>query len=270
MKNKLIIGMLLATVLVFTACQKSDTIGVDEITNLELTPEQIDQISLMKEVSIAIGNTMKDNNARSYLVDLVKLKNDDSEAISLAALLGDKFRTSSYEQKLLNKGNKQSNRNSKSKDYFAKQFLKTIANNPDSYPIISRKLFNKNIQAKGTDDLNALKDELATQNLEVYLPYQEEYNWDNVTQVTLTWHPLIREDWNEGNLMDIANIASKTAQVGTVPVSVVNDTYAASNPTIIVKPIDPYGDIGGGLNPVGSGGGTGGGGTGGFQPTTRW
>jgi len=53
MKNKLIIGMLLATVLVFTACQKSDTIGVDKITNLELTPNQIDQISLMKEVSIA-------------------------------------------------------------------------------------------------------------------------------------------------------------------------------------------------------------------------
>lgn len=258
MKNKLIIGMLLTTVLVFTACQKSDTIGVDKITNLELTPDQIDQISLMKEVSIAIGNTMKDKNASSYLVDLVKLKNDDSETISLAALLGDKSRTSSYEQKLLNKGNVQSRRNSISKDYFAKQFLKTIANSPDSYPLISKNIIKKDIQAKGTDDLNALRDELATQNLEIYLPYQEEYNWDDVTQVTLTWHPLVREDWNEGNLMDIANIASKTAQVGAVPVGVVNDAYAASNPTIIVKPIDPYG------------GGIGGGGTGGFQPTTRW
>jgi len=270
MKNKLIIGMLFIG-LVFTACQQGNPVGIDKNTKIELTQGQIDQISLMKEVSLAVGNTLKDKKAKSYLVDLVKLKNDDSETISLAALLGDDSNVSNYEQKLLNRGSIISNRNSGFKDYYAKQFFKIIVDNPSLYPLISKNLINKNIQAKGTDNLNALRKELATKNLEIYLPYQEEYNWDNVTQVTTTWHPLVREDWNEGNLIDIANIASKTAQVGVVHVNVVNDTYAATNPTIIIKPKDPYGDIGGGiLNPVGSGGGTGGGGTGGFQPTTRW
>jgi len=56
-----------------------------------------------QQENLAVGNTMKNKKASSYLLNLIKLKNDDSEMISLAALLGNKLHTSSYEQKLLNK-----------------------------------------------------------------------------------------------------------------------------------------------------------------------
>lgn len=270
--KKILFRMLLLIALSFTACQQSDTLGLDKNATIVLTHDQIEQILFMKEVSLAIGNAMKDKNASSFLVNLVKLKNDNSESISLAALIGDEPNIPANEQRLLQKFNNHTNKNNNiGMDYFIKQLLITISDNPILYPLISKDVIVKNTIRKGTDDLNLLRDKLATKNLEIYLPYETEFNWDSISEVTVTWHPLVRDDWNEGNLIDMSSIASKSLQISTIPVSVINETYAANNPTVIVKPIDIYNDIGGNhSNPIGAGLGTGGGGTDGFTPTTRW
>lgn len=71
--------MLAITALFFVACQPSNTIGIDTPSatinknpTIELTSTELNQISLMKEVSLAVGNTMKNKKASSYLFEKIE------------------------------------------------------------------------------------------------------------------------------------------------------------------------------------------------------
>ncbi len=256
------IAILLLTVLAFTACQKDRTMPVENNKETQLTPEQIQQVALMKEAAFAIGKTIKNDEARNYLVTLVRVKNDNSEAISMAALLGDQASITKYEKDLLAKGFRQRNKAALDKSFFAKELLNTIYNNPAKYPMLSKSLPHEKSSASAIDELNTLRKELASQNLEIYLPYEKEFDWEKISKVTVTWDPLVRDTWSEGELIPISNLKSTEAQ----PISYIDENYVSSEPTVLVRPIDPsdYSMI------ENNGGGMGGGGTGGFEPTTRW
>ncbi len=255
------IAVILLMALAFTACQKDNTGPENKITDTQLTPQQVQQVALMKEASLAIGKTIKNSEARNYLVTLVRVKNDNSEAISMAALLGAQANITKYEKDLLAKGFKQRNKAALDKSFFARELLNTIYNNPAKYPMLSKNLPHEKSSASTIDELNALRKELASQNLEIYLPYEKDFDWDKISSVTVTWHPLVRDTWNVGNLIALSSVKSAEAE----PVSRVDDNYAADNPTVVVRPINnadyvniiaPGGGNGGG-NGGGSGGGTG-------------
>ena len=222
-------------VLAFTACQKDNTAPNNNKTETQLTPQQIQQVALMKETSLAIGKVIKNNETRDYLVTLVRVKNDNSEAISMAALLGDQANITKYEKVLLAKGFKQRNKSALDKSFFAKALLNTIYNNPGKYPLLTRNLPHEKSSASIIDELNALRKELASQNLEIYLPYEKSFDWNKISQVTVTWHPLVRDTWNVGDLIALNNLKSAIA----APVNRVDDNYASDNPTVIVRPINP-------------------------------
>jgi len=229
------IAVLLLVVLAFTACQKDNTAPNNNKTETQLTPQQVQQVALMKETALAIGKVIKNNEARDYLVTLVRVKNDNSEAISMAALLGDQASITKYEKDLLDKGFKQRNKSALNKSFFAKKFLNTIYDNPGKYPILSRNLPHEKSSASTIDELNALRKELASQNLEIYLPYRQEFNWNSISQVTVTWDPLTEDSVSKGEMMSLNNLKSAIAQ----PVNNINESYVISNPTVLIRQIDP-------------------------------
>ncbi len=260
------VAVLLLLVLAFTACQKNNSTPDTNVSKTQLTPQQIQQVALMKEASLAIGKTITNNEARNYLVTLVRIKNDNSEAISMAALLGDQANITKYEEYLLAKGFKQRNKSALNKSFFAKAFLNAIYSNPAKYPLLTRNLPREKSSGSTIDELNALRKELAAQNLEIYLPYEKSFDWNKISEVTVTWHPLVRDTWNVGNLIAMSSLKSAVAE----PVSRVNDNYASENPTVVVRPINnaDYVNI---IAPGGgNGGGYGGGSGGGTSTTFRW
>jgi hypothetical protein len=248
--------------LAFTACQKDNTEPDNKINETQLTQQQIQQVALMKEASLAIGKTIKNSETRNYLVTLVRVKNDNSEAISMAALLGDQANITKYEKDLLAKGFKQRNKSALDKSFFAKALLNTVYDHPAKFPLLSRNLPHEKSSASTIDELNALRKELASQNLEIYLPYEKEFDWNKITKVTVTWHPLVRDTWSKGEIMSVDNLKSAEAQ----PVGYIDENYVSTEPTVLVRPIDPADYT---MIDNGDDGGTGGG-TGGFEPTTRW
>ncbi len=235
--KKIITGIviLLLTIVTFTACQKDNSTPAEKNTETQLTPQQIRLVALMKESALAIGKTIKNEEARDYLVTLVRVKNDNSEAISMAALLGDKASITKYEKDLLAKGFKQQNKSVLEKSFFAKELLNTIYNNPDKYPLLTKNLPHEKSSASTIDELNALRKELASQNLEIYLPYRQEFNWNSISQVTVTWDPLTEDSVSKGEMMSLNNLKSAVAQ----PVNNINESYVISNPTVLIRQIDP-------------------------------
>lgn len=229
------IAVFLIMALAFTACQKDNSAPENKISETQLTPQQIQQVALMKEASLAIGKTIMHNDAKNYLVTLVRVKNDNSEAISMAALLGDQADITSYEKDLLAKGFKQRNKSALDQSFFAKALLNVIYDNPAKYPLLTKHLPHEKSSATTIDELNALRTELASQNLEIYLPYRQEFNWDSISQITVTWDPLTEDTVSEGETMPLNNLKSAPAQ----PVNNINESYVISDPTVLVRPIDP-------------------------------
>ncbi len=242
------IAVVLLMALAFTACQKNDMGPENKIIGTQLTPQQVQQVALMKEASLAIGKTIKNSEARNYIVKLVRVKNDNSEAISMAALLGDQANITKYEKDLLAKGFKQNNKSVLDKSFFAKELLNIIYNNSAEYPMLSKNLPHNKSSASTIDKLNALRKELAAQNLEIYLPYRQEFKWNSISKVTVTWDPLTQDSISQGVIIPVSNLKSATAQ----PVSNINENYVSTEPTLLVRPIDPVDYTNGG-----SGSGTG-------------
>lgn len=181
------IAVILLMALAFTACQKNDSLITPRKTENQLSPQQIKQVALMKEVALATGKAIKNRAVKAYLVELVKVKNDNSEAISLAALLGDNAHTTEYEKRLLKKGFSRELKSAPiNKSIFAKAFLNAISSNPKKYPILTKSLPHLKSSNSIGDELDSLKQVLAKQNLEIYLPYRQEFNWDSISQVTVT------------------------------------------------------------------------------------
>ncbi len=257
--KKTFIGIFILSlmILAFPSCQKENSLTTTSKTENQLTPQQVKQVALMKEVALATGKAMKNSAVKNYLVELVKVKNDNSEAISLAALLGDNAHTTQYEKTLLNKGFAKDLKSAPvNKSLFAKAFLSAVSSNPNKYPILTKSLPHLKSSNSIGDELDSLKQVLAKQNLEIYLPYRQEFNWDSVSQVTVTWDPLTEDTLSNGEMMPLNNLKMAPAQ----PVNNIDEKYVAYNPTVLIRPIDPADYTNG----------SSGSGTGSLEPTSKW
>jgi len=236
--KKTFIGIFILSlmILAFSSCQKNNSLATTTKTENQLTPQQVKQVALMQEVALAIGKAMKISDVKDYLVELVKVKNDNSEAISLAALLGDNAHTTQYEKTLLNKGFAKDLKSAPvNKSLFAKAFLNAISSNPNKYPILTKSLPHLKSSNSIGDELYSLKQVLAKENLEIYLPYRQEFNWNSISQITVTWAPLTQYSISEGVIMPLNNLKSTHAQ----RVNNIDEKYVAHHPTVLVRPINP-------------------------------
>lgn len=85
MKRVLIYSVCLS--LVLTSCNRQE----EEFVNDEVILSQsVDEkkLQVMKELSMLLGKTLSTTESRKYVVDLIRDRNDNSESISVNALLG--------------------------------------------------------------------------------------------------------------------------------------------------------------------------------------
>lgn len=204
------------------------------------------KIEVMKEFSQLLGRTLTKDSNREYLVGLIHDRNDNSEAISVNALFGKNV--DATEARLLSKSRTSSTRKVQANN-FRTSIANEVNNNIDKYPILksSIKKINKTaaLSAKTSADIyDELADYFVAQNLDVYFPYEENFELDSVKLLTITWDPLNEQLTNSGYTTIIDEATSKSSNARTIirnltPIENISDDYAYKNPTLIVRPAAP-------------------------------
>jgi hypothetical protein len=97
-----------------------------------------------------------------------------------------------------------------------------------------RQLVTAKLKTQSENIDEDLENYLIQNNLKLYWPYSE--NWENVEGVlpTLSYHPLINEDENEGFLPS----DSKTKTTQPYETVLMNDEYAFNNPSLLIVPCE--------------------------------
>lgn len=97
-----------------------------------------------------------------------------------------------------------------------------------------RQLMSVKLKTQGENIDEDLENYLIQNNLKLYWPYSE--NWENQEDVlpTLSYHPLINEDENEG-FLPIDSKSKTTLPYETV---LMNDEYAFNNPSLLIVPCE--------------------------------
>lgn len=193
---------ILALASVLTACQKENTVEIKQKTTDEaaVTPEAM----LYNEVALLIGETPNGQSA----FDLARMiKEADNE-----------FETISFDD-IANPDTKSGENTD-----FMRSLLDNLNKNAAKYPSILRQLGNTKANIQEIDDLKKL-------DVELYMPESENFSLDKIQNITVTYDPVIRDDFSSGYRYDL-NTGEK------VFVSKVDEKYLEQNPTIIVLPKD--------------------------------
>ena len=177
--------LLLIAVGIFTlnSCEREDKI---EDNSLEMNySAKSNKIEAMKEFAQLLGKTLSDKENRKYLVDLIHQRGDNSEAVTVNALLGKNI---SKEELLLLSRNR-NNIKISAKESFRKTLINEVRKNIDQYPNLKSQL--KKINASTTqrtieDTYDELSEYYASQGLDVYFPYEENFNLEDENTITLT------------------------------------------------------------------------------------
>jgi len=68
----------------------------------------------------------------------------------------------------------------------------------------------------------------------VHIPYEEKFDWESDGNIiTMTYDPIVREDWNEGFVYTTTANARISGPNGQV-ISMVDDDYSFGNPTFVI------------------------------------
>lgn len=200
MKKSIFTILALASVL--TACQKENTIEIKQKTADEtaVAPEAM----LFNEVALLIGETPNGQSA----FDLARMiKEADNE-----------FETLSFDD-IANPDTK-----SGANTDFMRSLLDNLNKNAEKYPAILRKFGQTKANIKEINDLKKL-------DVELYMPESENFSLNNIRDITVTYDPIIRDDFSSGYRYNL-NTGEK------IFISKVDEKYMEKNPTIIVLPKD--------------------------------
>ncbi len=218
--------LLLSGGLIFSSCERDTNLNqADELT---LPATHIPSTNSMKDFSKLLGSILKEKENREFLVSLIKDRNDNSEAITINAFLGRNI--SNEELKLLD--NSYHLGKTISANSVKKSISRELLDNLDQYPFIKARFKEKNLDNTGKN-VDAVYEEYlefyANQNLDIYFPYEENFDLSKEHEVTLTWDPLTDQDWNEGFISDI------DGDFELVPIDNITDDYAYENATLVVR-----------------------------------
>lgn len=218
------------TLVFFQSCTSESYELLNENQNSAILNEDLkNQLETMRELSIITGHVLKDDTAKRYLVDIIKAKTDDSEAISFSTILNQNDDYSNFEKKQLNATFSKSY----DENFFRDQFLKTILNHKKDYPILSKQLNINEVSNKTSVDLTHLE----SSEYQIYFPYSENFQENEIVEYTTSWHPIVTDE---------TNIGSRFSTTGSVPVAVVasvDDEYAFENPSFLIIPTSPCDQI---------------------------
>lgn len=221
--------LLISGVLLAISCSEMQTETPLAEQRQELTPEQTELRSKLKDTALLLKQVVAQPDARRELRYAIRYYRDEQntdERVSFSSLLDEEaeYKTTWRKQKVADAGS----------STFADAFRKAVL----------RK--RKETSSSSFD----LEEFLNQEGVEIYFPYSE--NWEDKDVIpTLTYDPIDNEDINEGwkpalpakaKTADMPTLASVETWNGVT----VDDEYAFTNPTFIVLP--PEDDGGGGTS----------------------
>ena len=200
MKKSIFIIMALASVLV--ACQKENPVGINQKTTEEMTV--VPEAMLYNEVALLIGET-QNGQAAFNLARMIKEADNEFETLSIDDI---------------------SNTETKSVENidFMRDLLDNLHRNAEKYPAILKQLGSTKANIQELDDLKKL-------DVELYMPESDRFTLEHIQDITITYDPLIREDYSDGYKYNLTTGEKEF-------INRVDETYMEENPTIIVLPKD--------------------------------
>lgn len=200
MKKSIFIIMALASVLV--ACQKENPVGINQETTEETTV--VPEAMLYNEVALLIGET-QNGQAAFDLARMIKEADNEFETLSIDDI---------------------SNTETKSVENidFMRDLLDNLHRNAEKYPAILKQLGSTKANIQELDDLKKL-------DVELYMPESDRFTLEHIQDITITYDPLIREDYSDGYKYNLTTGEKEF-------INRVDETYMEENPTIIVLPKD--------------------------------
>lgn len=186
--------------------------------------------SIKNEISILIGKTILDKNARKEFLEITSNITDNRNSISLAALLNSNENLSIHEKRMIT--SKYQNK-SMPTSYFKERFNNILNTEKKNTPAINNLKEKKSITSKGVSSLLNI---LAKENLEIVVPYLEDFDMDSNKEISVTYDPEVRDDWNFGNKFEF----NDNGEIVSGKQVVINDDYAYQNNTLFVRSIPDY------------------------------
>lgn len=191
------------------------------------------------EFSKLIGLTLKDKNVRGEVINLVNDIDPKGNGVSFALLYGDLDNITKYEKKILNdkKYLNKINKDNLFKSKLNQVYEETEHPNLDYY---LSKIVDSKHQHKSID--TAIDTFVSENNLELYFPYQERFDWSNVNEFTVTVEEFgLQDDYLEDDDYDLYYSGLKFMDISVISIDIINDDYLFENPTIaIVEKDDDY------------------------------
>lgn len=235
--------ILLAGPLLFSACLAKEELQLtqaDPLWTQTLPLDEWQQVETAKEFSQLLGKVMQDKEARVTLSAHIQDYDDFGDAVSLSALLGDKQTMPPSELASLSRaGNAFSIRTGTNP--FRETLLHHSLERFDAYPFLERAFETFRARPERAQQRVSIQEDLisffASQGLVIHFPYEERFDWETYSgEITTTYDPLIREDWNEGFLYALTSGGLAGAEGKRLPY--VNDAYSQDHATLVVTYLD--------------------------------
>jgi hypothetical protein len=172
--------------------------------------------SIKHEISLLIGKTIIDKNAREEFLKITAAINDNRNSISLAALLNSTENISVHEKRMIQ--SKYQNK-SVAVSSFKERFNYVLNSEKKNTPAINNLKSKNSTTNKG---VFSLFNELAKENLEIVIPYLEDFDMNDTNEISVTYDPEIRDDWNIGTKFEYNDQEILLSEVDVI----IDDEYA--------------------------------------------
>lgn len=240
MKKTILFFVAIATLTLISCNRQEENL---EPSSTELSLENKKKVEVMKDFSKLLGKTLVEKQNREYIESLIKDRNDNSEAITVNALLGKKIPT--QENRLLQRS--KNTKKSFQTNSFREAIIKELKNNLKEYPSLQSELKknkSNSVASRSSDEIyDDLSDYFVEQGLDVYFPYEENFVLADESKITVTWDPMTGQDTNSGYVAMVKDVQiarnSSTSRIGLqelTPIDNISDDYAYQNATLVVRP----------------------------------
>ena len=186
--------------------------------------------SIKHEISLLIGKTIIDKNAREEFLKITAAINDNRNSISLAALLNSTENITAHEKRMIQSKNQNK---SVALSSFKERFNYVLNSEKKNTPAINNLKSKNSTTNKG---VFSLFNELAKENLEIVIPYLEDFDMNDTNEISVTYDPEIRDDWNTGTKFEFNDQEILLSEVDVI----IDDEYAYENNTLFVRSIPDY------------------------------
>lgn len=184
-----------------------------------------------------MGNILLNKEAADFALDYARFKNDNSESISLAALIGNDAKIPLEEKAALSKARKLSAAVEPSSKDFRNTVIKAYHTMNGQLPVMEQMMQAQSLSSDGaTASANnsnfSILDTDAFEDYELYFPYEEKFDWNKVNTFAMSWAPMnLEKGSSDAYLFDRATNAYGNNKI------IVDDDYAYRRPTIVLMPI---------------------------------